>query len=223
MPTINVRRCPRVFRLVNSIHDNIIRNTTIPRRVSNQRHNRRDPQDLIVVATNAATSARHVPAQINRVETRRSRRRNGRVRPTIIMPPGSKVGVIEQEVIIHQATPPEVFEALMDEKQHAALTKGEARISRHIGGAFTTFDGWASGKQVELVPDKKIVQSWRAEDWPAGTVSMCTYTLSEVKDGTRIQFIQTDVPKAFVKSVAKGWNDFYWRPLKKIPASSGSK
>lgn len=132
------------------------------------------------------------------------------------MPPGSKVGVIEQEIEIIGATPHEVFEVLMDEEQHAALTKGEAKISRQVGGNFTTFDGWANGKQIELIPDKKIVQTWRAEDWPAGAMSTCWYNLSSVAGGTKIQFRQSDVPKSFVKSVAKGWNDFYWRPVEKL-------
>lgn len=132
------------------------------------------------------------------------------------MSPSSKVGTIEQEVIITGATPSQVFEVLMDEEQHAVLTGGEAKIVRRVGGTFTTFDGWATGVSRELVSDKKIVQTWRAEDWPAGTVSTCTYTLSAVPKGAKIVFRQTDVPKAFVATVSKGWHQYYWRPMQKM-------
>ncbi|MBI4426822.1 MAG: SRPBCC domain-containing protein [Candidatus Kerfeldbacteria bacterium] len=74
-------------------------------------------------------------------------------------------------------TPHQVYELLMDEKQHASFSGGEASISQKVGGAFSTFDGWASGKNVELIPDKKIVQTWRADDWPAGHYSTITIKL----------------------------------------------
>jgi len=131
------------------------------------------------------------------------------------MAPSSKVGKIEQEVIIRGATPHDIYETLLDEKKHAALTSGEAMIRRFVGGKFTTFDGWATGEQVEFVVDKKIVQTWRAEDWPEGEVSECTYELTAVTGGTKIVFTQKGVPKSFVKAVTKGWQDYYWKPLQK--------
>lgn len=101
----------------------------------------------------------------------------------------------------------------MDDKQHAAFTNGEAKIARTIGGAFTTFDGWATGKTLELVPDKKIVQEWRASDWPENSLSTITLELSPVAEGTVVQFTQINVPSSFAKSIAKGWKEFYWEPL----------
>lgn len=145
-----------------------------------------------------------------------AKRPNGQISRPINMPPGSKVGMIEQEVTILGATPHQVFEVLMDQQQHAALTKGEAQISRRVGGSFSTFDGWASGKQLELVPDTKIVQTWRAEDWPIGVISTCVYVLSAVRGGTKVNFQQTGIPKTFLKSVSQGWHDYYWEPLQAL-------
>lgn len=134
----------------------------------------------------------------------------------ISMPPSSKAGTIKQEVVIRGATPREVYETLLDAKKHAALTGGEALISRHVGGSFTTFDGWASGQQLEFVADTKIVQTWRADEWPAGAESVCTYVFSAVPTGTKITFTQTGVPKEFVKNVGQGWREYYWEPLQKL-------
>ena len=55
----------------------------------------------------------------------------------------------------------------MDSKKHAEFTHSPAIIDRKVGGEFITFDGWASGTTLELIPDKKIEQKWRAADWPA--------------------------------------------------------
>jgi hypothetical protein len=52
----------------------------------------------------------------------------------------------------------------MDSEKHTAFTHSSADIGKEVGDAFSTFDGWASGTNLELIPDKKIVQKWRAED-----------------------------------------------------------
>ena len=76
--------------------------------------------------------------------------------------------------------------------------------------------GYAEGVNLELVPDKKIVQSWRAEDWPEGHYSQATFVLKEVGGGTELTFTQTDVPEEFVKDIAQGWQDYYWAPMKEM-------
>ena len=49
----------------------------------------------------------------------------------------------------------------MDLEKHAAFTGGKAEISREAGGGINAYDGYIAGKNVELVPDQKIVQDWR--------------------------------------------------------------
>jgi len=102
----------------------------------------------------------------------------------------------------------------MDSRLHAKLTGGPARISRKVGGTFTVFDGYAEGVNVELVADRKIVQTWRADDWPAGHYSTVMFALAKAGKGTKLTFTQTDVPADQVDSVRQGWRDFYWTPLK---------
>lgn len=113
-------------------------------------------------------------------------------------------------------SPYEVYEALMDSAKHAEFTGGEAKISRKVGGKFTAYDGYAEGKNLELVPDEKIVQSWRASDWPEGHYSMVTFELAKTKTGTRLTFVQTEVPAEFSDDVAQGWIDWYWTPMKEM-------
>ena len=78
-----------------------------------------------------------------------------------------KTKTIEQSVSI-KASPQEVYEAFMDSKKHSKFTESKARISREIGGKFSIFEGDLEGKNLELIQDKKIVQSWRSneEGWP---------------------------------------------------------
>ena len=68
--------------------------------------------------------------------------------------------------IIFMASPHDVYEALMDSEKHAAFSGGKATISREIGGTITAYDDYITGRNIELIPDRKIVQDWRAVDWP---------------------------------------------------------
>ena len=112
------------------------------------------------------------------------------------------------------ATPHQVYEALMDSRQHSAFTGDKAHISREVGGAITAFDGYVSGKNVELIPDQKIVQTWHASDWPAGHESRVTFLVAPVAAGTRLRFTHHNVPDDQYDSIKQGWIDNYWTPLK---------
>ena len=131
-----------------------------------------------------------------------------------------KTTTIKQRVML-PGSPHDVFELLMDEKKHAEFTGGKAKISRDIRGAFSVFDGWATGVTMNLIADKKIVQTWRGADWPKDTFSKVTFTLSTAKHGsTKLEFLQTDVPAKFANDVAQGWRDYYWEPMKEALAGS---
>lgn len=128
-----------------------------------------------------------------------------------------KTKIIEQLVLI-KASPHEVYEAFMDSKKHSKFTESKAKISREIGGNFTIFEGALEGKNLELIQDKKIVQSWRSneEGWPKTHYSTITIELESIKEGTRLIFKQTDVPLSSYESVKEGWNEYYWEPLKNL-------
>ena len=87
---------------------------------------------------------------------------------------------IRQSVTIN-ASPKAVYDALVDSTKHSLFSGSKASISRRVGGTFTAYDGYAEGVNLELVPGKKIVQSWRASDWPDGHYSKATFAISKVE------------------------------------------
>jgi uncharacterized protein YndB with AHSA1/START domain len=113
------------------------------------------------------------------------------------------------------AAPRQVFDALIRERKHAKFTGAPASISRKVGGAFTCYGGHISGINLELVPAKRIVQAWRAKDWPAGIHSIVSFALSREAGGrTRISFAHVGVPASRFKDINEGWRTYYWKPLK---------
>lgn len=124
-----------------------------------------------------------------------------------------KTKTLHQSMLL-QTTPHNVFEAFMDSKKHSEFTGAAATISKKIGGKFSVFDGWATGETKELITDKKIVQTWRADDWPDDHYSEITIALKEVTHGTRLDFTQTDIPEESYEEIAQGWIEWYWEKLK---------
>lgn len=120
---------------------------------------------------------------------------------------------IEQEVFF-KASPVEVYELYMDEKKHAEFSAAPAKISQEVGGEFSVYGDYATGKNIELVPNKKIVQSWRADDWPDGHYSQLEIEFTAENGGTKLKFQQTGIPAELVEDIKKGWQDFYWQPMK---------
>lgn len=121
-----------------------------------------------------------------------------------------------RQSIKFKASPHEVYEALMDSRKHSRFTGSKASISRQVGGKFSAYDGSLEGESLELVPDARIVQSWRSSDWPEGHYSRATFSLKETTGGTQLTFTQTGVPEEFYEDIKQGWHDFYWEPMKSM-------
>ncbi|MCK6641427.1 MAG: SRPBCC domain-containing protein [Bacteroidia bacterium] len=114
------------------------------------------------------------------------------------------------------ATPKQVYDALMDSEKHSDFTGTKAVIGKKVGTYYSAYDGYIVGKNLELVPGKKIVQTWIAleDKWPEGHESKITFKLSEKGKGTLITFLHEDVPQVIAKNFVSGWKDYYWNPLK---------
>ena len=114
-----------------------------------------------------------------------------------------KTRTIRQQVTF-KASPHELYELLMDEKKHGQFTQSRTTISRNVGGKISSGDGYIDGINLELVPDKKIVQSWRGSDWMEGHYSKATWEFTPIASGTRMTFTQSGVPDDQYEAIAQG-------------------
>jgi activator of HSP90 ATPase len=131
---------------------------------------------------------------------------------------------IHQEVVFN-ATPKRLYQALTDAKEFTKVTTFSsvknappAQIARAVGGAFSLFGGHITGRHVELVPNQRVVQAWRAADWPAGVYSIVRFELADRAGKTAIIFDHTGFPNGQGEHLAQGWYANYWEPLKKYLA-----
>ncbi|MHB1004762.1 MAG: SRPBCC domain-containing protein [Chloroflexota bacterium] len=117
-----------------------------------------------------------------------------------------------------KASPKEVYEALMDPRQHAAFTGGSAEIGQAEGDKFSIFDGYITGTNIKIEPYSRIVQAWRAQEdgWPADHFSRLTLALEGISGGTRLTLRQSGTPEEHYEAIKQGWVDYYWMPLKRM-------
>ena len=123
---------------------------------------------------------------------------------------------ITQKVVIPKVSPKQVYEAYVDPKKHSEFTDSKATGKPVIGGKFTAWDGYISGKFLELEVGKRVVQDWTSTDFPEGyPPSKLELTFYEVPKGTEITMVHSNVPKEIADEAADGWTEFYWDPMKK--------
>ena len=126
---------------------------------------------------------------------------------------------IHQEVEF-KAPPDRIYKALTDSAQFSKITEfsmpGEtAHISGQAGGTFSLFAGHITGRHIELVPNRRVVQAWRDDGWAPGVYSIARFELHASASGTRLVFDHTGFPQGGATHLAAGWKSHYWEPLAK--------
>jgi activator of HSP90 ATPase len=142
-------------------------------------------------------------------------------------------GVVRTAEAIHQEVSfntkaKRLYEALTDaslfqkvELLSAAMKSADvnshpAMISREPGGSFSLFGNYIVGRQLELVPDRRIVQAWRVESWAPGIYSVVRFEFAEHDSTTNLVFNHAGFPSGLAEHLAEGWYANYWEPLRKF-------
>jgi len=112
------------------------------------------------------------------------------------------------------ASPQAVYEAWLSSELHAAMTGGAATIDPTVGGAHSAWDGYISGKTLELDPGKRIVQSWRTQEFLEDHGdSLIVVLFEEEGDHARVTIEHTEIPEGQGKSYESGWTKHYFDPM----------
>ena len=94
------------------------------------------------------------------------------------------------------------------------MTGAERGSLGRAGASFSAWDGYIDGRNVELVPDSSIVQTWRTTEFPDHDPdSMLTIELTPIKSGTRLKLSHRGVPDGQTSYEQHGWREFYFEPM----------
>ncbi|XP_057653598.1 activator of 90 kDa heat shock protein ATPase homolog 1 [Diorhabda carinulata] len=113
-----------------------------------------------------------------------------------------------------QCTAQEFYDAMTRIEMVTAFTRGSVKLEPVKGGKFELFGGNIVGKFEELIPCKKIVQSWRYKQWASGHFSTVTITIDQKSDHTEITLEQVGVPTGELSVTKDNWQRYYWDGMK---------
>jgi len=111
------------------------------------------------------------------------------------------------------ASPQAIYDAWLDSEGHTKMTGSPAHATANVGDPFDAWEGYITGKNLELEAGKRIVQSWRAADYTESDGhSQIEVNLEAVKDGTKITLVHSNVPDNQTGHQA-GWLSHYFEPM----------
>jgi len=113
------------------------------------------------------------------------------------------------------ATPEKVFRAWLSSEGHADMTGSPATVEPRVGGKFTAWDGYITGRTVELKPYNLIVQAWRTSEFAdSDPDSRLELVLKPIPGGTQLTLFHSALPDGQAESYESGWEESYFAPMR---------
>jgi activator of HSP90 ATPase len=117
------------------------------------------------------------------------------------------------QAVLLSAPPGELYAQYLNPRTHRVITGAPAKIGARRGAAFSAFGGTLTGRIMQLVPKRLIVQSWRASHWSREDLdSTLILSFHAQGRGGRIELVHANVPEHDFAGVSEGWHIYYWIP-----------
>jgi activator of HSP90 ATPase len=107
-----------------------------------------------------------------------------------------------------------IYETWLNSEGHSEMTGGDASCTDFVNGDFEVWDGYITGKNLELIPGELIKQTWRTSDFdegqPDSIIEISFNEISSRKTQVTIKHSQLlDKDTGYKKS----WRDHYFLPM----------
>jgi activator of HSP90 ATPase len=112
------------------------------------------------------------------------------------------------------ATADDVYTALTNPVTIQLWTGEPAEMTSEPGDEFSLWDGSITGRNLEFVPGKKLVQEWYFGDQPEE--SIVTILLHPKGEGTSVELTHTNIPDEDYDDITDGWNRYYFGALREF-------
>lgn len=151
-------------------------------------------------------------------------------------------GNIEQTAFFSDANASQLYHRYISSQMHADVIgstaqyfdlKGKKVNEAVVGSNFSAFNGSVQATVLNLVPNKRVVKSWRNRAWDMATDeeiknsdSILILTFRNVPGGAEIKLSQINIPDFYVdlngekgplsSIVNTHWNILYWHPWRQF-------
>jgi activator of HSP90 ATPase len=105
------------------------------------------------------------------------------------------------------AEPSDIYSAITNPYTIELWSGYPAEMSTEPGSEFSLWEGDITGKNIEFIPDKKIVQEWYFGDRPEK--SIVTISIFPDKKDASVTVEHSNIPDDEYDSIAEGWREYY--------------
>jgi activator of HSP90 ATPase len=131
---------------------------------------------------------------------------------------------IVRQTVTLPARAGELYSMYLSPRKHAAITGGKVSIGARPGAKFTAFGGALTGRTLQTLPGRQIVQAWRSTAFHKGDPDSTLVMVFTPKGrSARVDLTHVNVPNHDYHGVNKGWKNYYWKPWRKYLAAKKKK
>lgn len=112
------------------------------------------------------------------------------------------------------ADPEEVFAALTNSFQIELWSGYPADMKPEAGYVFSLWEGDITGVNLEVVPNKRLVQEWFFGE--QDEQSIVRITLKKAGGRTLVDLNHTHIPEDVFEEITEGWRDYYLGSVKSM-------
>ena len=105
------------------------------------------------------------------------------------------------------AEPSDVYSALTNPYTIELWSGYKAIMSEEPGSEFSLWEGDITGRNIEFIKDKKVVQEWYFGDQPEPSV--VTITIQADREDSAVTVEHTNIPDEDYADIAEGWREYY--------------
>jgi len=105
------------------------------------------------------------------------------------------------------AEPSDIYSAVTNPYTIELWSGYPALMSTEAGSEFSLWEGDITGKNLEFVQDKKIVQEWYFGD--QSEKSIVTITITPDRENSQVTVEHSNIPDEEFNDIAEGWREFY--------------
>ena len=109
------------------------------------------------------------------------------------------------------AEPSDIYAALTNPYTIELWSGYPAQMSTEQGSEFSLWEGDITGKNLEFIENKKIVQEWYFGDQPKK--SIVTITISPDRENSVVTVEHSNIPDEEFSGIAEGWKEYYFEAI----------
>lgn len=106
------------------------------------------------------------------------------------------------------AEPSDVYSAITNPYTIELWSGYPAIMSEEPGSEFSLWEGDITGKNLEFIKDRKVVQEWYFGDQEEK--SIVTITIQPDSEDSIVTVEQTNIPDDDFAGISEGWREFYF-------------